>query len=29
MVVEQQPPAGLNDRPLGFDDAVRAALRST
>jgi uncharacterized protein YbjT (DUF2867 family) len=29
MVVETQPPAGLNDRPLGFDDAVRAALRGT
>jgi hypothetical protein len=29
MVVEQPPPAGLNDRPLGFDDAVRAALGST
>ncbi len=27
MVVEQPPPAGLNDSPLGFDDAVRAALR--
>jgi hypothetical protein len=26
MVVEQQPPAGLNDHPLGFEDAVRAAL---
>jgi uncharacterized protein YbjT (DUF2867 family) len=26
MVVERQPPPGLNDRPLGFDDAVRAAL---
>ena len=26
MVVEKEPPAGLNDRPLGFDDAVRAAL---
>ena len=21
------PPAGINDAPLGFDDAVRAALR--
>ena len=29
MVVEQPPPAGLNDRPLGFEDAVRAALRAT
>jgi hypothetical protein len=29
MVVEQSPPAGLNDRPLGFDDAVRAALYRT
>ncbi len=27
MVVEQPPPAGLNDDPLGFDEAVRAALR--
>jgi len=27
MVVEQPPPAGLNDAPLGFDAAVRAALR--
>jgi len=27
MVVEQPPPAGLNDHPLGFDEAVRAALR--
>jgi uncharacterized protein YbjT (DUF2867 family) len=27
MVVEQPPPAGINDRPLGFEDAVRAALR--
>jgi uncharacterized protein YbjT (DUF2867 family) len=26
MVVESPPPAGLNDRPLGFDDAARAAL---
>jgi uncharacterized protein YbjT (DUF2867 family) len=25
-VVRQAPPAGLNDDPLGFDDAVRAAL---
>jgi len=25
-VVEQPPPAGLNDAPLGFDEAVRAAL---
>jgi uncharacterized protein YbjT (DUF2867 family) len=25
-VVRQPPPAGLNDDPLGFDDAVRAAL---
>ncbi len=29
MLVEQSPPAGLNDRPLGFDDAVRAALGTT
>jgi uncharacterized protein YbjT (DUF2867 family) len=27
MVVEEPPPAGLNDHPLGFDEAVRAALR--
>ena len=26
MVVEQAPPSGLNDAPLGFDDAVRAAM---
>jgi uncharacterized protein YbjT (DUF2867 family) len=26
MLVRDAPPAGLNDRPLGFDDAVRAAL---
>jgi uncharacterized protein YbjT (DUF2867 family) len=26
MVVEEPPPEGINDRPLGFDDAVRAAL---
>jgi uncharacterized protein YbjT (DUF2867 family) len=26
MVIEQPPPAGLNDEPRGFDDAVRAAL---
>ena len=26
MVVEDPPPEGLNDRPLGFEDAVRAAL---
>ena len=26
MIVERPPPDGLNDRPLGFDDAVRAAL---
>jgi uncharacterized protein YbjT (DUF2867 family) len=25
-VVHEPPPAGLNDAPLGFDDAVRAAL---
>jgi uncharacterized protein YbjT (DUF2867 family) len=29
MVVDEPPPAGLNDRPLGFDAAVRAALDST
>jgi uncharacterized protein YbjT (DUF2867 family) len=26
MVVERPPPEGINDRPLGFEDAVRAAL---
>jgi uncharacterized protein YbjT (DUF2867 family) len=26
MVVEQEPPEGINDQPLGFEDAVRAAL---
>jgi uncharacterized protein YbjT (DUF2867 family) len=26
MVVRSPPPAGVNDAPLGFDDAVRAAL---
>jgi len=26
MLVEQDPPPGLNDQPLGFDDAVREAL---
>ena len=26
MVVEQPPPPGINDRPLGFEDAVRAAM---
>jgi uncharacterized protein YbjT (DUF2867 family) len=26
-VVREPPPPGLNDAPLGFDDAVRAALR--
>ena len=29
MVVETPPPAGLNDTPLGFDDAVRAALKGS
>jgi uncharacterized protein YbjT (DUF2867 family) len=27
MVVEQPPPAGINDAPMGFEDAMRAALR--
>ena len=27
MVVETPPPPGLNDHPLGFEDAVRAALK--
>ncbi len=26
MLVRQPPPPGLNDAPLGFDDAVRAAV---
>ena len=26
MLVRTPPPAGINDAPLGFDDAVRAAL---
>jgi uncharacterized protein YbjT (DUF2867 family) len=26
MVVSDPPPAGVNDAPMGFDDAVRAAL---
>lgn len=26
MIVRRPPPPGINDRPLGFDDAVRAAL---
>ena len=26
MVVERRPQEGINDRPLGFEDAVRAAL---
>jgi uncharacterized protein YbjT (DUF2867 family) len=26
MVVDREPPAGLNDAPLGFEDAVREAL---
>jgi hypothetical protein len=26
MVVRTPPPPGVNDRPMGFDDAVRAAL---
>jgi len=29
MVVETPPPSGLNATPLGFDDAVRAALKGT
>jgi uncharacterized protein YbjT (DUF2867 family) len=28
MVVQEQPPPGLNDDPLGFDDAVRHALET-
>ena len=26
MVVREPPPPGINDDPLGFDDAVRAAV---
>jgi hypothetical protein len=26
MVVERQPPDGINDHPMGFEQAVRAAL---
>ena len=26
MLVKQSPPPGINDHPLGFDDAVRAAV---
>jgi uncharacterized protein YbjT (DUF2867 family) len=26
MLVEESPPPGINDHPLGFDDAVRAAV---
>ena len=26
MLVRERPPAGINDEPMGFDDAVRAAL---
>jgi uncharacterized protein YbjT (DUF2867 family) len=26
MVVEEPPPAGINDHPLGFEDAMRAAM---
>ena len=26
MLVRTEPPAGINDAPLGFDDAVREAL---
>jgi uncharacterized protein YbjT (DUF2867 family) len=29
MVVQTPPPAGINDDPLGFDDAVRRAQRSS
>jgi len=29
MVVREPPPPGLNDDPLGFDDAVRSALELT
>jgi hypothetical protein len=26
MVVDREPPPGLNDEPMGFEDAVKAAL---
>jgi len=26
MLVDHAPPAGINDAPMGFDDAVKAAL---
>jgi hypothetical protein len=26
MIVRTPPPPGINDRPMGFDDAVKAAL---
>ena len=26
MLVDRAPPAGINDAPMGFDDAVKAAL---
>jgi len=26
MIVERQPPAGINEHPMGFEDAVRSAL---
>ncbi len=26
MIVDSPPPPGINDAPLGFDDAVREAL---
>jgi uncharacterized protein YbjT (DUF2867 family) len=29
MIVHERPPPGLNDHPLGFDDAVRSALGLT
>jgi hypothetical protein len=29
MVVQERPPPGLNDDPLGFDDAVKHALDLT
>jgi len=27
MIVRKSPPRGVNDHPLGFEDAVRAALQ--
>jgi len=26
MIVDREPPSGLNDAPLGFEDAIKAAV---